>query len=131
MKGEYNMKKLHAFIVMCIISLSLAGCTMTQSPKPSQQPTSTQTAPSSETTMPTSTSDTTTDMAFIGEERAEEIALEKAGLTAEDVTFINIDLDRDDGIWKYELEFRQGSTEYETDINAIDGTILKWEIDTN
>lgn len=67
--------------------------------------------------------------AFIGEEKAKEIALEKAGLTVADVIFDRTELDKDDGVWHYEVEFRQGRTEYDTDIKADDGTILKWEVD--
>ena len=48
----------------------------------------------------------------------------------ENVTFTKIGLDRDDGVWQYEIEFRQDKTEYETDINAVDGTIINWEIDS-
>lgn len=68
---------------------------------------------------------------FIGEDRAKEIALERAGLTETDVSFVRVDLDLDDGLWKYEIEFRQGRTEYETEINAQDGTILAWETDND
>ena len=40
-----------------------------------------------------------------------------------------IKLDRDDGRWVYELELRNGRTEYECDINAVTGVILDWESD--
>lgn len=39
------------------------------------------------------------------------------------------ELDRDDGRWVYELELRNGRTEYECDINAVTGVILDWESD--
>jgi len=68
---------------------------------------------------------------FIGEEKAKEIALSKAGLSTSDVIFKKTKLDFDDGIWHYEIEFRQNRTEYEADIKADDGSILKWEIDRN
>lgn len=118
------MKKLILLALMMFMSSSfMTGCNNSAQQTPT--PSSTQT---SATPAPTQTTDNTE---FIGEEKAEQIALEKAGLTADNVTFINIDLDRDDGVWKYELEFRQGTTEYEAEINAIDGTILKWEVDKN
>ena len=66
---------------------------------------------------------------FIGEERAKEIALEKAGLKESEVTLIKVKLDRDDGRYVYEIEFRRGLTEYEAEINAEDGRILKFEKD--
>lgn len=66
---------------------------------------------------------------FIGEERAREIALEKAGLKESEVTLIKVKLDRDDGRYVYEIEFKRGLTEYEAEINAEDGKILKFEKD--
>lgn len=66
---------------------------------------------------------------FIGEEKAKEIALEKAGLKADDVQFKKVHLDRDNGAYEYEVEFRHGLTEYDADISATDGTILSWEKD--
>ncbi len=67
---------------------------------------------------------------FIGEERAKQIALEKAGITADGVRFDRVELDRDGGVWHYEIEFSKGTTEYDADIKADDGTIIKWEVDT-
>lgn len=65
----------------------------------------------------------------IGAEKAIEIALEKAGLFKNDVFMESTELDRDNGIWKYEVEFRKGRTEYSADIKADDGTVLSWEVD--
>lgn len=67
--------------------------------------------------------------AFIGEEKAKEIALQKAGLTESEVIFEKAELDRDDGRYVYELEFRYGNIEYEAEINAKTGKILKFEKD--
>ncbi len=68
---------------------------------------------------------------FIGEQKAKEIALERAGIPADDVVFDRIELDRDDGVWQYELDFRQGNTEYDVDIKADDGTVISFETDIN
>ena len=67
----------------------------------------------------------------IGLDRAKEIALEKAGLTAADVTFTETHSDYDDGRFVYEIEFRQGRTEYSAEILAADGTIISWDIDND
>lgn len=69
------------------------------------------------------------DVPLIGENKAKEIALERAGLTAEEVIFDRVELDRDDGVLKYELEFRKGSAEYDVEIRADDGTVLSFERD--
>lgn len=62
-------------------------------------------------------------------EKAKEIALEKAGLKETEVKFEKAELEEDDGIWKYEIEFEKGENEYEAEINAKTGEIIKWEVD--
>ena len=66
---------------------------------------------------------------FIGEEKAKEIALKQAGLAEKDVIFDKCVVERDDGVWIYEIEFRHGKHEYDVDINANTGRILSWDID--
>lgn len=66
---------------------------------------------------------------FIGKTKAKEAALKKAGLAKKDVTFVKVKLDFDDGIYVYEIEFREGRTEYEIEINAVDGTVISFEKD--
>ena len=68
---------------------------------------------------------------FIGEEKAKEIALKKANVTTESVIFDKVELDHDDGVWRYEVDFKKDTTEYDAEINAVDGSILKWEVDNN
>lgn len=59
----------------------------------------------------------------IGVEKAKEIALEKAGVKAEDTLFINAHLDRDDRRVEYDVEFVSGNTEYEVSVDAVTGAI--------
>ena len=70
---------------------------------------------------------TANDTAYIGLEKAKEIAIAKAG--GGDV--VSIELDVDDGMMVYEGELIYNNVEYDFDINALDGTILKWEEDRN
>ena len=63
------------------------------------------------------------------EEQALAIALEHAGLTQEQLDFSNVHLDRDDGRWVYEIEFREGRTEYEYAVRASDGKIVDFDKD--
>jgi uncharacterized membrane protein YkoI len=63
------------------------------------------------------------------EEQALAIALEHAGLTEEQVSYLNVHLDRDDGRWVYEIEFREGRTEYEYAVRASDGKIVDFDKD--
>ncbi len=62
---------------------------------------------------------------YIGVEKAKEIALTHAGLTADAVRFAEADLDRDDGKVRYEIEFYAEGVEYEYKIDATSGQILK------
>ncbi len=62
---------------------------------------------------------------FIGEEAAKSAALAHAGLSAADAGYIECELDRDDGLWVYEIEFRAGGVEYDYEIGAADASVLK------
>ena len=67
--------------------------------------------------------------ADIGAEKAINIALEHAGLSAENVTFTKTELDWEDGRAVYEIEFTSALTEYEYKVSAADGAVLEYEID--
>lgn len=64
---------------------------------------------------------------YIGADRAKAIALEHAGLSASQVTFTHVQMEREHGTMVYEIEFRQGGTEYEYEIDAATGRILDHE----
>lgn len=42
---------------------------------------------------------------------------------------VKCELDEDDGVWVYELELRAGAAEYDCEVDAVSGEILKWERD--
>ncbi|MBQ7084759.1 MAG: PepSY domain-containing protein, partial [Anaerotignum sp.] len=60
-------------------------------------------------------------------EKAKEIALNHAGVKASEVRDLDIEKDCDDGIVKYEIDFESGRMEYEYEIHAETGKILKAE----
>lgn len=66
---------------------------------------------------------------LISESIAKEIALTNAGFSASQVSFKKCELDYDDGITKYEVEFTVNGTEYEFEINANTGAILEMDVD--
>lgn len=70
-----------------------------------------------------------TGSSYIGTAQAKSIALDHAGLSESQVMVTKAGLDRDDGVMVYEIEFRQGRTEYEYRIDAQSGAILEHEID--
>ena len=61
--------------------------------------------------------------AQITEVQAKEIALKDAGLKEAEVTFVRSNIDYDDGVMEYEVEFFSRSTEYDYDIDAMTGAI--------
>lgn len=65
----------------------------------------------------------------IGLEKAKKVALNHAGLRANEVTNLKAERDYDDGIVKYDVEFEKGRMEYDYEINAETGKILKAEKD--
>lgn len=63
---------------------------------------------------------------FIGEAKAREIALAHAQVSPQVAYFKKVKLDREFLYTKYELEFMVDGVEYEYDINAESGQILKF-----
>ena len=57
-------------------------------------------------------------LAEVSLDDAKQIALERAGVTAENAVFTRAYLDDDDGRKEYEIEFYVGQTEYEMDVDA-------------
>ncbi len=66
---------------------------------------------------------------YIGEEAAKAAALEHAGLTETELTFVRVHLDHDDGRTVYDIEFYQGNSEYDYEIDAVTGTPLSYDYD--
>ena len=60
----------------------------------------------------------------IGENRAKEIALIDAGLSASDVTFTKVENGTEDGIAVYEIEFENENAEYDYDVTKPGGKIV-------
>ena len=65
----------------------------------------------------------------ITQDEALEIARKDAGVAKSDIRKLEVERDFDDGIWIYEIEFKAGRLEYEYEIAASNGKILKKEID--
>ena len=66
----------------------------------------------------------------VTEEQAREAALSHAGLTADQVTFVRSELDRDDGRLMYDVEFYTSDyKEYDYEIDAATGEILSYDYD--
>ena len=66
---------------------------------------------------------------YISKEKAMEIALVQAGANIENVVFDDRDFDFNNGRPVYEFEFYVGNIEYEIEIDALTGKVLKYEVD--
>ena len=67
------------------------------------------------------------EKACLSAEQAKAIALKHAGLTADQVKGLRAELDRDDGVPVYEIEFRAGQYEYDYEIHAETGKIREFD----
>ena len=63
----------------------------------------------------------------IGYAKAKSIALNHAGVSENQAYDMDIELDDEDGKLVYEIEFKSGNMEYDYEIDAVSGAILKHE----
>lgn len=63
---------------------------------------------------------------YISKEEAKNVALNHAGLSAADVTRLRAEFDYDHGVPEFEVDFRVGNWEYDYEIHAETGEIIKW-----
>ena len=62
-------------------------------------------------------------------DEAKQIALDKAGVTAAEATFTKAKLDYDDGREEYEFEFFANGKEYDVDVDANTGRVVKFDVE--
>lgn len=67
------------------------------------------------------------DKSCIGQDAALSIALDHADLTSSQIYELDMELDSEDGIMVYEIEFESSAGEYEYDIHAHTGQIVKYK----
>lgn len=72
-------------------------------------------------------SSTITDSDFISIDEAKSIALQVSGVDASNAVFTEAELNVDDGVHIYEIEFISGDMEYSFEINAMTGSVAEWE----
>ena len=134
------MKKLLVLLLALALVLTFTGCLAqpvgtnnAASPALSQQDTQAETEVVTEapTQAPTEApaKSLTKEEEKISEKKAKEVALEHAGLKEADVTALFIELDYDDGILRYEVDFHHGGYEYDYDIDAKTGKVLSYDKD--
>ena len=79
------------------------------------------------TTENVTTSGSASDKAYIGSSKALEIAYSDANISADDAIASKVEMDYDDGLMVYEVEFYYNNLEYDYEIDAINGAIIKGE----
>lgn len=95
----------------------------TQTPAPAPQTPQAEPTPAPTPQTPTPAPSTSADR--LTREQAQAIALSHVGLTASDVRGLRVEYDVDDGVPVYEVEFHAGGFEYDYEIHALTGAILK------
>ena len=62
-------------------------------------------------------------------DEAKKIALKEAGVTAAEATFTKAKLDYDDGREEYEFEFFANGKEFDIDVDADTGRVVKFDVE--
>lgn len=70
---------------------------------------------------------TASEGAYIGAQAALEAACAHAGVDVNSLSHSHVDFDSDHGVMVYEVDFYASNTEYEYDINALTGEVVKYE----
>lgn len=123
---QYDIDAISGRVIECRISQGTASAAMAQSNAQTSQTQATA-APGS-----TQSSQTGTQSSgeLIGEQAARDAALEHAGLSDSQVTFLKTKLDREDGRQVYEVEFyTQDYKEYDYEIDALTGEVRSYDYD--
>ncbi len=133
------MKKLLALTLALALVFAIAGCSTNaqQSAQQNAQPDIadvTETVVAIETQAPTA-EETVAPVTEaqkeeqISEKEAKSIALKHAGFKEDEVTHLFVELDYDDGVLRYEVDFHKDLVEYDYDIDAKTGKILSYDKD--
>ena len=79
----------------------------------------------------TNTTNATTQTGAVDEAKAKQIALDHAGVSESDTSFLMAKLDYDDGVQVYDVEFYVAATasEYDYEIDAATGEIRSYDYD--
>ena len=120
---------LHTFeelVGLSINDLNLLYTSLTTAPAEPSTGGGTSGSGTAETAPAIQSSGQASDSAYIGVEAAKSAAFAHAGLDASQVTMGEVDFDYEDGRMVYELEFYASGAEYEYDIDASTGAVVKF-----
>lgn len=131
------MKKISLFLLTLILVFALSACTTNKNAGGNNGGNNNPSSSSSDIASSTPTpnyvapsdnnqSNVTTDTK-ISRDKALEIALEAAGLKQENIRGLDIELDKENGVTVWDVDFESGEMDYSYDINAETGEIVKHE----
>lgn len=145
------MKKLSLAAIIVTVSISLAGCTNSETASNGNKTNTESTTQNSTESNVQNSSESSTEnnnvnnaqdnntnnaqnnivnnTGNISLDKAKEIALSHAGLSADQVTFVKVKMDFDDGIQKYDIKFYCNGQEYDYEINSSNGQIIQFDYD--
>lgn len=120
--------RLFAALMIALMLVSLfAGCQTSSPISQPDAPGTTEIAPEEIPLVASVSTPTEAAPERITPEAAEEIALTHAGLTADQLSYMRTEFDYDDGRPEYDIEFRHDGWEYDYEIHAVTGEILRSE----
>lgn len=103
-----------AILTVCLMLCGLVGCTSRKAPQDKDDNLNMTTG---------------NESAVKSADSVKQIAFMHAGAVESDVYDLELDLDNDNGVKAYEIEFRWEGAEYDYKIDAVSGEILKAEKD--
>lgn len=74
---------------------------------------------------------TASEKAYIGKEKAKQIAFKNSNVSASNAKEVEVELDYENGKLVYEVEFKTNKNEYDYEIDAITGDVIRKNIEKN
>ena len=141
-------RTIRLIITLALVAALMAACAPGGAPKQTEPPVppETTTAPAETTTPPTTPPDPTESVPAsteqivppetkpadrITRDKAITIALQHAGVTRDQARQLEAELDKDNGIVHYDVDFETKDYEYDYEIHAETGKLLKAEKEKN
>ncbi len=124
------MKKIYGLILTLALLLPvLAGCQSSEpAAKPTDPPAPPQPSVSAQTDAPIQTTSPVENAKTLTRDEAIDIALKDAELTKDQVRDLEAELDRGNGVLHYDVDFEKDNKDYDYEIHAETGQILRKEI---
>lgn len=124
------MKKLTMIALMLGMSLMiLSGCGGSPSSNTAPTPTAAPTATAAPSSTPTATPTAGSGTAVISSDQAKATALQHAGLAEASVWGLKVEQGTENGRNVYEVDFKYDGKDYDYDIDATTGEIVKYDVD--